>query len=215
MPWVETSSPTPTDTEGGFTSQIEDAMAPWLAYDTNGSLEAYIDALGSMFEQVFSIVADQGFPGDPNYVPGWSTLLDPNNCPTWALPYLAQFVGVTVPPGTDDTTARSLIKAEAGLQRGTAAAIITAAQRNLIGTQTVSLVERVAVNGSADPYFFQLTVRPEELISASALTQAVNNVKPAGVQWTLVITDAFTWNQAIHTFAADTMSFAATASTQP
>src|SRR5262245_60842997 len=27
---------------------------------------------------------------------GWSALLDPSRCPTWALPWLGQFVGVAI-----------------------------------------------------------------------------------------------------------------------
>lgn len=168
-----------------FTQGVLNSLSSWN--DTAGNWASYNTALGAMFEQVFGIVSDQGSPDQAGYTAGWSTLLDPDACPTWALPFCGMFVGVYVPPGTADATARSLIKAESGFQRGTAAAIISAAQRSLTGTQSVSLLER-----TPDPYSFVLTVRPEELLSAATLTASVNAVKPAGIVWTLVQTD--TWN---------------------
>jgi hypothetical protein len=168
-----------------FTQGVQNSLQP-LA-DPAGNWQAYNATLGGMFDQVWGIVSDQGSPDAVGYTAGWSTLLDPDNCPTQFLPYLGMFVGVYIPPGTADATARSLIKNEAGWARGTAAAIVAAAQRNLIGTQSVSLLER-----TPDPYSFNLVVRPEECQNPAALTAAVNAVKPAGVVWTLVLTD--TWD---------------------
>lgn len=194
---------------GPFTAGIQASLAPWE--DTAGIWQELNAALGIMFEQTYGLVSDVGSPDQPaGYTAGWSTLLDPTACPTWALPYLAAFVGAIVPPGTDDATARSLITSEQGMQRGTPAAITSAAKRHLTGTQSVSLLER-----TPDPYSFQLVVRPEEAKSASALQAAVDAVRPAGIRWTLVQADQYTWNQAVHTYAADTITWNQTASLQP
>ena len=96
----------------------------------------YLTAVAGMFEQVYSIVADSGYVGSTSFVPGWSGLLDPVNCPTEFLPFLAQFAGCTIPVGTPDQQARQIIQLEAGQNRGTLAAIQSAALRYLVGTST-------------------------------------------------------------------------------
>ena len=167
-----------------FTQQALASRTSWD--DPEGSWAALVAAKAAMVEQTYSIVADQGSPDQPaSYAAGWSTLLNPTTCPTQFLPYLATFIGATVPPGTDDATARSIIKNEQGFQRGSPGAIIAAAKRFLTGTQSCAMVERTPT-----PYHFQLVVRPEELLDPTGLTNAVNAVKPAGIQWTLIESDA-------------------------
>lgn len=157
---------------GGFTDGVLESFAAWLNTDS----ENYLSALASMYETVFSIVEDVGDPDDPTtYSPAWSTILDPTTCPTEFLPYLSQFVGAGVQPGTPDAVARAQITGGAALNRGQGFAgsytsstipaggsIVTTAQRFLTGTQAVVLQERTAANGSPDPYHFVLVVRPEE-----------------------------------------------------
>src|SRR5579884_1008331 len=104
-------------------------MQPWSSPDH----DTYLTALGAMFEQITQLSMDYGNDGDPDYVPGWGALLDVDLCPTEFLPYLAQFNGTVVPSGADDATARAIIRAEAGMQRGTPAAMKAAALRNLTG----------------------------------------------------------------------------------
>lgn len=215
---------TPVSTVGAL---LIDAMAPWMTLP----LAWMLDSLGVMIDPVYTLVQDSGTDdgstatigtkdADGNLVtegfePGYSSLLDPSRCPLASLPYLGQFVGVTVPTGADETTARSLVSAEAGLNRGTPASIIAAAKRNLTGTQSVTLIERVAPDGSARGYWFQLIVRPEELVSESALVSSVDAVKPGGVNWVLVQQDNYTWAEATGEWQADSMTWAATASTKP
>lgn len=118
---------------GPFTAQILASFTPWLAYDVNGDLYGYLVALGSMYDTVATLVSDQGFPQDSDFVPGWSILLDPFNCPGQFLPFLAQFVGVALPPGTDPDYARQQILAECGQRRGTTGTILWAIQQNMVG----------------------------------------------------------------------------------
>jgi hypothetical protein len=156
-----------------------------------------------------------GTPVQLAWIPGWSILLDPDNCPDQFLPYLAQFNGTDVPINLNSSVARMKIIGEAALKRGTLASVTSAVKRNLSGTQSVVILERVDNLGSPNAYWFIVVVRPEEVISATSLTNDVNATKPGGVQWTLVQSDAFIWSQAIHTFAADAFSWKATAYTQP
>jgi len=194
-----------------LTEGVEASLAPWLTAqaDPQGNFKHLTDALAAMGEQVYAIVADQGSPDDPaNYVAGWSSLLDPDTCPTAFLPYCSMFNGTGVPPGTDDAEARAIIKAEGGFGRGTPAAIVATARRFLTGTQSCMLIERQS-QGGPDPYHFLLIVRPEEVLDAVALTAAVEAVKPAGVQWTpLVETDGEIWAEATRAWSADTTTWA-------
>ena len=152
-----------------------------------------------------------GTPVQLAYVPGWSNLLDPNNCPDQFLTYLGQFNGTAIPPTLDPTTARAKIVGESAQQRGTLASVVSAVQRNLTGTQSVVVEERVDGSGNPNAYWFVVIVRPEEagapaqtITNASvanpgpplsALIDSVNAVKPGGVQWTLVLTDGWTISQ--------------------
>jgi hypothetical protein len=144
-----------------------DDQAAWLTpeADPHGVGTAFLTALAAPFEQVFGLVMDQG--NDPDaaaWVPGYGALLDVDLCPTAFLPFLGQFNGTTIPTGASDAVARAIIRAEAGMQRGTPASIVAAAVRNLVGSRSVALQERTAADGSFDPYHFVLIVRPEELL---------------------------------------------------
>ncbi len=138
-----------------FTSGVQASLEPWN--DAAGHWQAYIQALGNMYEQAWAITAPQGSPDQPaTYAAGWSTLLNVDTCPTFALPWLGMLVGVFVPPNTSDAAARSLIRAEQGFQRGqgfggtyssstlgsmppaNGGSIVVAAQNWLTGTQTVT-----------------------------------------------------------------------------
>lgn len=266
---------------GAFAELLTESIAPWA--DNQGVWTAYNNAIATMFETVYDLVADLGDPNqtelatlsaqlDPGteitslptsplvapvtadqyvtttttyasqnwlvtrtagigstsisvssqivnssypinsqvanaYTPGWSSLLDPANCPNQFLPYLGQFVGTAIPPSLDATTARLIIQNECGLLRGTVKAILYATKRNLSGTQSAIVIERSDINGNPNPYYFLILVRPEEVVSVSALTDAVNNVKPAGLLWTLVQTDGVIWLTETHTFATDSVTW--------
>lgn len=136
-----------------------------------------------------------GTPVQLEYIPGWSTLLDPVNCPDQFLPFLAQFNGTDIPVGLDAPTARTKIAGESAQHRGTLASVVSAVQRNLTGTQSVVILERVDAIGNVNAYWFVIVVRPEEVINVLSLTDAVNTIKPGGVQWTLVQTDGWTISQ--------------------
>ncbi len=205
--FVEDTSP--------FTAAIMEANEPWLNYDYSRDLYGYLLSLGKMLDTVMSLVIDQGFQGDENFIAGWGVLLDPDFCPTEFLPYLGSFVGVPIPPGTDDATARAQINAECSEWRGSPGSIVWATQQWLTGTKTVALQERTAADGSFDAYHFVLVVRPSEVVDVTGLTNAVNVRKPAGIQWTLVQADGWLWNQAVNQWQADHMTWDQTGTGDP
>lgn len=79
---------------------------------------------------------------DTDEGPGWSSLLDPDRCPVWALPWLAQFAGVTLTPGLTEAQWREEITSPPAFERGTPGAMADAARRHLTGDRRVLLVER-------------------------------------------------------------------------
>jgi hypothetical protein len=190
------------NSELSFTAGVQASLAPWN--DPAGGWQGLNAALGSMFDQVWPLVADQGSPDEPGFTAGWSTLLNPSACPTQFLPYLAQFVGVQVAPGTPDSEARSAVFAEAGFRRGTPAAIIAAAAAQLADA-TPTLVERTSPTGP-DPYHFLLVI-PVNSGNPTAITQAVDAVKPAGVQWTLVQANGFVWDTITGSWSQQTITW--------
>jgi hypothetical protein len=197
-----------------FAERLQAALDPWMTT----SLAVYATAIGAMFP-VDAIVQDDGIDGQVGYAAGWSVLFDVDAVPPMDLPFLGQFVGVRVPDGADDATARALIKAEAGRSRGTAASIVSRVQGVLTGTKTVILRERTAADGSPDAYHIVIgtltSESPAVAVIKAAVETASGGVKPAGIQITYVISDGFTFSEAIHTFSADTFSFDASLGTQP
>lgn len=193
-----------------FADGLLSSLAPWAP--TGSDFANFTNAIATMFEGVYDLVADTGSPDEPAaFTAGWSTLLDPNACPAAYLPYCGAFVGVIVPPGMDEATARAKIIAEQNFNRGTGfagvydtsttaagggGAIVTAAQRFLTGDQSVTLLERTAADGDTeDAYHFVLICLASELSSADQLSAAVDAVRPAGVQWTLIPVSSWTITQ--------------------
>lgn len=95
---------------------------------------------------------------DTDTDPGWSVLLDVDRCPTYALPWLAQFVGVRLDPAAADTAQRAEIRTQPRFARGTIDALRAIAQSYLQGTKAVVIAER-----DTSPYHLTLTVYAAEL----------------------------------------------------
>jgi hypothetical protein len=104
-----------------------ESMQPWITLH----LAWWLDAVGSMFDQVYGLVYDQGTDGTSTYIPGYGALLNPLIASPENLPFLGRFVGVQVLFGQDAATALALVTAEAGLSRGTLGALRSAIQRNI------------------------------------------------------------------------------------
>jgi hypothetical protein len=127
-------------------------------------------AMGEILAQVGEI-AD---PPDP--YPPLAPLLSAELCPPWALPWLAQFVGVTIPPGFNEDQARETISAVAGFSRGTVAALRAAAGLYLTGDKTVYFRER---DGS--PYRLEVVTLTSETPNPALVLSALLAQKPGGL----------------------------------
>lgn len=79
--------------------------------------------------------------------PPWGVLFDVDNCPAWALPFLAQYVGVVITPEMSEDQIRNEILEPTGWARGREPAIRIAAQRTLTGDQRVIIRPRTPEAG--------------------------------------------------------------------
>jgi energy-converting hydrogenase Eha subunit B len=156
-----------------FTGRLLDKQRPWASSDH----QLLLIAFGAMFEQIAHLVNEQGDDSDADFVPGWGVLFDPDLCPTWALPYLGQFVGVGNLVGVPDATARALIKSQPRHRRGTPRSIVQAAAATLTGTQTVVLTEFYL----GDPYQLSAVTYTAETPDPSVTLAAMLANKPAGI----------------------------------
>src|SRR5215468_578343 len=87
---------TPAPALESFAYNLYEGMEPvaWLDGTVGWSLAFFCGALGAMFQEVQDLARDS--PDGP----GWSAVMDLDRCPDGWLPWLAQFVGVTVVPGS-------------------------------------------------------------------------------------------------------------------
>lgn len=163
---------------GGTYGSLRQPLAPdtltlfsrlgWAAdEDTTGTLRAWLDGMGQTLQVIDNIARDEldsnGIPA-----PGWSQILDVNRCPTQALPWLGQFVGVAVDPTLSDSQQRFLIESTPGFGRGTLAAIQNTANYYLSGGFTASIVER-------DTSAYHLAINIPKAAVPYATCQAVAN----------------------------------------
>jgi hypothetical protein len=140
--------------------------------EANGWAHAYLcEAIGRMLGQIAEVFDPEGD------VPPLAPILDPDLCPGWALPWLAQLVGVQLPQGVDDATARTIIQDVAGFKRGTPAALTAAASFFLTGAKTVYFNERLA----NDPYRLGVITLAAETPDAARVEAAILAQKPAGI----------------------------------
>jgi hypothetical protein len=152
--------------------------------DESGDLAKFCEILGLSFQEMEDLSRD----GDSD--PGWSGLVDIARCPEWALPWLAQCVGVQLVPGSTVAEKRIRIQATDGQKRGTPAAMVVAAQASLTGSKTVQMVER---DGSA--YALTVVTYTSETPDESAVLAALVSQKPAGIVLDYHTVDGQTWRQ--------------------
>ena len=144
-----------------------------LTYDYDDVGDVNDNDVGDVESDEFPIPAMIGLQAiddivrDTPYNPGWSAILDINRCPTYALPWLGQFVGVrlneiaTAHNTTNlDQRLRTIIQNENAFARGTASTIETAANAYMKPGYFVTLQERtsfIASTFAADPYAITIT----------------------------------------------------------
>lgn len=166
-----------------------------------GPLESSADRLYARWDPYWSLDAENGYVlkhlaavlaspredldliiRDSDTYEAWQLIFDPLLCPVWVLPWLAQFVGVTLQASDTIALARARIKAAAGLYRGTQRAIRESVQTTLTGTQTVRIVK-------TGPWALSVLTRTAETPDAAAAERAARAQKPAGVVMTVAVSD--------------------------
>ena len=177
------------------TLDLWNQLGPWRDADLASGLAGngyplliLVDSIASQFA-----ITEQYTRDDATHV-GWGQLLDVNACPTFALPWLAQLAGVTIPVGATDTQMRALITGQANMKRGTVAALITTLQTYLTGTKFVTVTER-----SPDPYSFVISCLTAEMpggpsgATAAQALAALIAAKPAGLILSFLVQAGLTW----------------------
>lgn len=134
--------------------------------DTSGELLVWLSAIGEMIQAVDALCAGQS-DTEGNAAPPWSQLLDIDRCPTAALPWLAQFVGVRLNTNARDDQQRWAITHPQGFARGTVTAIVAAANAYLLHGYSASVIER-----DTGPYHLTVEI-PEAAIVGAANCRAL------------------------------------------
>jgi hypothetical protein len=156
--------------------------------------------------QPFLQVAELIDPPDP--YPPWGPLFDLAACPGWALPWLAQAVGVRLPTGLSEDQQRSFIGEASGHRVGTADAMRAAANLTLVSSKppappTMWFRER---NGSA--YRLEVVTLTSETPDPARTLRALTEAKPGGLALTFRTTTS--WDYQAMTDAGGTYATLAT-----
>src|ERR1035437_2211805 len=134
------------------TTDLYDRMGWARDEDTGDVLEQWLSGIGQLIQTVDNLSRDEA-DANGNPVPGWSQVLDVDRAPTYALPWLAQFLGVRLDPSMRDDQMRYAIENPAGFARGTPGYIIAAANQYILPGYTVTISER-----DTSPYHLTVTV---------------------------------------------------------
>jgi Phage tail protein (Tail_P2_I) len=175
-----------------YAAELYRSLLP-LAYaeeHVDNALATYLGAFGSMFQEIDELVRDS------DSGPGYSILFDVARCPSKALPWLGQFVGVAVDPARSDADQRQQIRDEAGMKRGTPGAIAAAAAPTLVGTRSVMFYER-----DPDAYSFKVRTFNDETPDRNATYAALLTQKPAGLLMDYAAIPRWTWRTLRDSFA--------------
>lgn len=158
--------------EDSLTAQFE----PYFV-DDDGSLATYLAACANGRELVDDLVRDT----DAGV--GWSGILDVDRCPSWALHWLGQLVGVFIPRGTLDADARNMIRTPQGFRRCTVRAMKDAVAATLTSKDpaNVFVLERQvgAWSGTLDWAHFTVATYTDDTPDVPATTRAVASQTPA------------------------------------
>lgn len=170
-----------------FASRLYAALEP-MAFDDEANswaLLVYCIALGTMFQEIDDYASD-----GPNGEPGWSSLLDVDLTPLKALPWLGQFIGVTVDQKLSEVDQRQQVSDAGGWRRGTPASLVGAAQPYLTGNKTVIMRERDPAASPAEPaYGLSVITYTSETPDSAAVEAALIAQKPAGIVLRYVVMD--------------------------
>lgn len=121
--------------------------------------------------------------------PGWTMLLDPDRCPSWALGWAAQFYGVQkrVRDAPDEATARALMTAPPALRRGGADAIRAAVAATLT-SKDPAMVQVIPRAGG--PNLITVRVRAADCPDPSASAAVAERDTPWWLKLTFVVSNS-------------------------
>lgn len=140
-----------------------------------------------------------GIVRDTDQGPGYSALLDPTRAPESALPWLAQFAGVSFPADLPEDQKRARISDPPPFERGTLAAMRAAGAATMANGAQPRIIER---NGSA--YGIAVICRTADTPSPAATEAAVRYQKPAGLILTFIVSNAPIIDEGTRTIDAGT-----------
>ena len=113
----------------------------------NYTFLSWLEGIGSQQQKIDDLCRDT------SYGPGWSVVMDVGRCPNYALPWLAQFVGVNIPGDSvgvspaQDEAMRQTILAKNAFNRGSIQGIVNGILALLGPGASVNIIERYP-----DPY---------------------------------------------------------------
>ncbi len=122
--------------------------------------------------------------------PGWTSVLDIDRAPVEALPWLAQFIGVSMNVHLDEVSQRLRLRETSGFRRGTRASIEGAARQHLTGGRLVEITER-----DTSPYHFKVVTYATETPDQNAVAEALLAQKPAGLVMNYTVSSGQTYGQ--------------------
>lgn len=136
-------------------------------------------AFGNLVEAMMRMYRDLALLIDPEEDPlvPWQPLFDVDICPEWALPWLAQVVGVKLPTYLTGEQSRQYIKELSFEQIGKPETIRNVVQMYLTGDQTVYFRER----DNGDPYALEIITIESETPDQVAIDRAIKDSVPAGI----------------------------------
>jgi hypothetical protein len=161
-----------------FAARLYEMLQPLAQSDPSygWALLILCNAIGTAYQSVEDWVRDT--PDGP----GWSLLLDVNRCPSEALGWLAQLVGVRLIPGASDAAHRERIQSTDGFRRGTRDALIGATVATLTGARTVYVTERDSTAPAPDnAYYLTVQTYADQTPDQTKTLNAILAQKPAGI----------------------------------
>lgn len=169
---VAQSTPEPPTLES-FAADLYDSVLPvaWLDHEYGFHLAYYCAAIAVMFQPVADVARDT--PDGP----GWSGVMDVNRAPVGWLGWLAQFVGVSLVPGTTHDEQVARIKSTDGFRRGTVAAMRSAIELHLTGSKEVVFTERL----DGDAYVLGIRTLEAETPDPAQTLADILSQKPGGI----------------------------------
>lgn len=122
-----------------------------------------------------AVELEEGFdPDEPHYPIG---VLMTYNAPTWALPWAAQIVGLTLGTGLSDQEARDLMRDAPNWESGTTDRMRAIAQLYLTGTKTMYFRER----DDGNAYYLEIVTLTGETPDPVLLLAALTAAKPVRI----------------------------------